>query len=267
MINNENTGGCCSGHHILKVVIGIIMAIVLVILAVYLVGLTRNSLRSYDYIGKSPDYKNIVSVEGTGKVTAKPDIASVNIGITNEGATVVAVQKLNVDKMNSIIAALKSQFKIDEKDIQTNNYSINPKYDWSQKVQRIVGYSINQSLTVKIRNFDQIGDILAKASDLGANSVNGPQFTIDDPEKYKKEAREKAVAQAKEKARVLADQVGINLGRIVNFYESTPGYPVPMYSSADYGMGGESLMKSSAPSIEAGSDEVIVNVNISYEIK
>lgn len=262
----ENNGSCCGGHHVLKVIVGIIMAIVLVILAVYLVGLTRNSLKSYDYIGKSPDYKNVVTVEGTGKVTAKPDVASVNIGIISEGITVQEVQKQNTDKMNAIISAVKNQFKIEDKDIETNNYTINPKYDWSQKVQRIVGYSINQSINVKIRDFDKVGEILAKASELGANSVNGPQFIIDDSEVYKAQAREKAIAQAKEKAKVLADQVGIDLGRIVSFNEFNPGYPTPMYESAA-GFSDQAMLKSSVPSIQAGSDEVIVNVNISYELK
>ncbi|MFA6422683.1 MAG: SIMPL domain-containing protein [Candidatus Buchananbacteria bacterium] len=265
-MTNENIG-CCNGHHVLKVIIGIIMAVVLVILAVYLVGLTRNSLRSYDYIGKSPDYKNIVTVEGTGKVTAKPDVASVNIGIISEGVTVDQVQKQNTDKMNAIVSAIKNQFKIDEKDIQTNNYTINPKYDWSDKVSKIVGYNISQSVNVKIRDFNKVGEILAKASELGANSVNGPTFVIDDPEVYKVQAREKAIAQAKEKSKVLADQVGINLGRIVNFNEFTAGgSPVPMYDSA-MGMGGGLSTKASAPDIQAGSDEVVINVSISYEIK
>ena len=268
-MNEQTNGGCCNGKHAMKAIIAIIMAVVLVILAVYLVGITRNAWRNYDYIGKSPDYKNIVTVDGTGKVTVKPDVANVNIGIISEGATVDQVQKQNTDKMNSIISAIKSQFKVEDKDIQTNNYSISPKYDWSQKVQRIVGYTISQSVDVKIRNFDQIGDILAKASDLGANSVNGPTFVIDDPEVYKAQAREKAIAQAKDKAKVLANQVGIGLGRIVNFSEgSMSNYPVAMYDSA-LGMGGgvSSAVKSSAPDIQAGSNDVVVNVSISYEIK
>ena len=252
---------------VLRIFIGVVLAIVLIILAVYLVSLVRNSMRQFDYIGKSPDYKNIVNVEGVGRVTVKPDIASVNIGIVTEGATVTAVQKQNVEKMNSIIREFKSEFKIEDKDIRTSNYSISPKYDWSQKVQRIVGYSINQSVTVKIRNFDQIGNILAKASTLGANSVSGPQFTIDDPEIYKAQAREEAVSQAKEKAKVLASQVGINLGRIVNFYESGAGYPIPVYDTAFNDMARLEKSMGASPDIQAGSDEVVVSVSISYEIK
>lgn len=266
-MENSN-GSCCHGHGPMKIVIGIIMAVVLVVLAVYLGSLARNSMRNYDYIGKSPDYKNIVSVDGIGKVTAKPDVAMVNIGIITEGNSVTQIQKDNTTKMNSITSAIKSQFKIEDKDIQTTNYSINPKYDYTSSVQKIIGYSINQSLNIKVRNFDNVGNILAKASELGANSVNGPQFVIDDSEIYKAQAREKAVAQAKEKAKVLADQVGINLGRIVSFSEGMGGnYPVPMMDSAAYGLGGGMATKSVAPDIQAGSEDIQVNVSISYEIK
>lgn len=259
---HEGKGKCLCVKHI-------VMAVLALALIVYVGALTRNALRNYDYIGKSPDYKNIVSVDGVGKVTVKPDVAVLNLGIVTEGASVATIQKQNTDKMNAIIKALKDQFRIEEKDIQTTNYNINPKYDWSDRVQRIVGYTINQSVTIKVRNFDQIGDVLAKAGELGANTVNGPQFTIDDPEVYKVQAREKAIAQAKDKANVLADQVGIKLGRIIGFSEGSSGYPVPMYDKA-YGMGGATEALSSvapSPVIAAGSEEVQINVSISYEIK
>lgn len=266
MINN-NEGGFCSGEHGMKSVVAIMVVIVLAILAAYLVLQARNAARNYDYIGKSPDYKNIISVEGTGKVTAKPDVAMVSLGIVTDGGSVSQIQKQNTDKMNSIIKSLKDQFKIADEDIQTSNYNINPKYDWSGGSQRIVGYTISQSVSVKVRDFEQIGNVLAKSSELGANSVNGPQFTIDDPEVYKAQAREEAIAKAKEKARVLADQVGISLGRIVSFSEGTAGYPIA-YDSA-YGMGGSeiSLKSAVAPDIQAGSQEVQVNVSINYEIR
>jgi uncharacterized protein YggE len=193
----------------------------------------------------------------------------VSIGIITEGLTVDQIQKENTNKMNNIIKAVKDQFKIDDKDIKTTNYSINPKYDWSNGKQRIIGYMINQNISLKVRNFDQVGNILSKASELGANSVNGPTFTIDDPEVYKAQAREKAIAQAKEKAKVLSNQVGINLGKIINFSEGYGGIPNVAYDSyMSAGLGGAMEQKAlPSPDIQAGSDEVQVNVSISYEIK
>lgn len=257
--------GCGDKCLIAKYVILGLLALALII---YVGVLTRNALRTYDYIGKSPDMINQITVTGTAKVTATPDVAVLNIGIINEGATVNLAQKGVTEKMNAIIDSLKKDFKVETKDIKTESFSVNPKYDWTDGRQRIIGYTASQSITVKARDFDKTGDILAKATELGANSVYGPTFSIDDPEKVKAEAREKAIAQAKEKAELLADQVGIKLGRIVNFYE---GGSAEMANVA-YGMGGSmdmavSSVKVAAPTIEPGSQDVQLTVSISYEIK
>ncbi|MFA5029422.1 MAG: SIMPL domain-containing protein [Patescibacteria group bacterium] len=261
---DEQKLDCChsSKCHCAKYVILGILALALI---VYVGVLTRNAWRTYDYIGKSPDIQDRITVTGTAKVSATPDVAVLYLGIVSEGATVNAAQKGVTEKMNSIIDSLKKEFKIEAKDIQTQNFSVNPKYDWSDGKQRIIGYSANQSVQVKVRDFDKTGDILAKATDLGANTVSGPNFIIDDPEKAKAEARDKAIAQAKEKASLLADQVGIKLGRIVNFYEGGNEMPNAVYSR-DMAIGlGET--KSVAPVIEPGSQDVQLTVSISYEIR
>lgn len=255
-------GGKCKCHCGKHIVLGL-LALVLII---YVGVLTRNALRTYDYIGKTPDMINQITVTGTAKISATPDVAVLNLGIVSEGATVNAAQKGVTDKMNAIVDALKNQFKIEAKDIQTENFSVNPKYDWSSGKQSIIGYTVNQSVSVKVRDFTKTGDILAKATELGANTVYGPTFSIDDPEKVKAEARDKAIAQAKSKAKLLADQVGIKLGRIVNFYEG--GSEV---ANVVYGMGGAMdsavSFKAAAPTIEPGTQDVQLTVSLSYEIK
>jgi len=269
MNNMEEQKSCCvtEGKMPCHCAKHIIMALLAVAAIVYLGVLTRNGLRSYDYIGKSPDMINQITVTGTAKISATPDVAVLNIGIVSEGASVNAAQKGVTEKMNSIINALKNDFKIEAKDIKTENFTVNPKYDWSNGRQSIIGYSVNQNVSVKVRNFDNTGNILAKATELGANNVSGPTFSIDDPEKAKAEARSKAIAQAKEKARILADQVGIKLGRLVNFYEG--GMEL---ANVAYGIGGsptlsmDSIAKA-APAIEPGSQDIQLTVNLSYEIK
>ena len=244
-----------------------LMTIVVVILGVYLVSLTRNSLKNYNYIGKSPEFKNIVTVEGSGKVTAKSDVAVINAGVLTEKTTVAQAQKENTEKMNAIIKALKNDFKIEDKDLKTSQYSIYPRYDWSDGSQRIIGYSVSQSVEIKVRDFDKIGSLLAKAAELGTNSLSGPTFTIDDPEVYKAEAREKAIAQAKDKAKILADQVGIKLGPIVNFSENFGSIPPIYRTDLALGLGGGAEKSLPAPDIQVGSEEVSVSVSISYEIR
>ncbi|MEI6627463.1 MAG: SIMPL domain-containing protein, partial [bacterium] len=211
--------GCAIGHK----VAGAFAILVLVVLGFYLLGLARNSFKSYDFIGKTPDYKNQIAFNGTGKVSATPDVAVINIGVISEKSTVTEAQKDNNTKMNKIMDTVKSQFKVEAKDIKTDNYSIQPRYDWSNNQSKIIGYTVSQNVEVKVRNFDNIGDILTNAGSLGANSVNGPQFTIDDPTELKVQARNLAIKQAKDKANELAKQLGVKLGSVVSFTEGS-GY-------------------------------------------
>lgn len=249
-----------------KKIVLFILTFVLVILAVYLAALSRNALKSYYYIGKSPEFQDRVTIIGEGRATAVPDVAVINVGVLADRATVAQAQKESTGKINNIVSSLKD-FKIDEKDIKTAGYQVSPKYNWSDGNQRIIGYIVSQSVEVKLRDFDKIGSVLAKATELGANQVSGPSFTIDDPEKYRVEAREKAIVQAREKAETLAKQVGINLGSIVGFSESD-GSNYPVYGSdAAYGIGGSMEKSLPAPDIQAGSQEVNVIVTISYEIR
>ena len=99
----------------------------------------------------------------------------------------------------------------------------------------------------------------------GANNISGLNFTVDDPEKLQAEARAKAIKDTKEKADELEDQLGVNLGKIVNLYENTGGFPTPYYMEAkDFGQGG---VGGAIPEIPVGENEIVVNVTITYQIK
>ena len=119
-------------------------------------------------------------------------------------------------------------------------------------------------MQVKIRDFDKINNILDKAVAAGANTVGGLQFTIDDTEKAKSEARNKAIAQAKEKAESIASSSGLRIVRLSNISESS--YPTP--GPITYGLGGASYdVKESAPSVQTGQLEFDVTVTLTYEIR
>ena len=267
MGNSTDKMNCCAKGSFCHCLKHTILAILAIFLIVYVGFLARNAWRSYDYIGKTPDVVDRITVTGEGKITATPDVAIISLGIISEAATVNAATKDNTAKMNQIINTVKNQFKIDPKDIQTSAYNVSPKYDWSNNIQRIVGYTVSQNISVKVRDFDKIGDILAQATALGANSVSGPQFTIDDLEKFKAQARVLAIAQAKDKAKTLADQVGIKLGRIISFIEGGSNSIVPMYGYAAAGLGEAKDRAVPSPIIESGSQDVVVDVSIGYEIR
>jgi uncharacterized protein YggE len=166
--------------------------------------------------------------------------------------------------MNKVINFLKDS-GIDEKDIKTTNYNLYPQYTYeNNKIPQIMGYQINQTLNIKIRNLDKIGTILEGGVSTGINQVNSLYFGVENDEQLKEEARKMAIDDAKKKAEVLASQLGVRLIKITGFSDNTVGYPVPMYDAyKGYGVGGGG----GTPDIQTGQNEITVNVTITYKIK
>src|SRR3989344_1456639 len=171
-------------------------------------------------------------VTGEGKVTVKPDVASVTVGIQATGSTVKTVQEQINSVINKVSDAVK-KLGVDAKDIQTTNYSINPTYDYSGGNQKITGYSASTNLLIKVKQIDKINQVIDAATQNGANQVSGISFDVLDKTKIENEARAKAVVEAKEKAQNAAKIAGFKLGKIINYSENMDGYPVPMMRSLD----------------------------------
>lgn len=216
----------------------------------------------YEY-SKNIQPQRTFSVSAEGKEFAIPNIAELRIGLITEGKNLIEVQKENTKKFNNVINFLKEQ-DIDEKDIKTENYSIIPKYKYD-KVTEIIGYTVSQTLTVKVRNLNKIGKILSGAVENGANNVYGPNFTIEDEKIYLDKAREKAIKEAKEKAERIAKVAGFKLGEIVyiseSSYSSTPVFLKGME------MGGADFSISPSISIEPGSQEIKTTITLTFKIK
>jgi uncharacterized protein YggE len=217
----------------------------------------------YEYSKSRPEVRTF-SVSGEGKEVVVPNIAEIRIGVISEGKDLKLLQKENSEKMNRIINFLKEN-GIDEKDVQTENYSVTPKYDYLKPPYRIVGYSISQDLKVKVRDLSKIGEILSQAVNYGANNVSGPNFTVDDKEVYLEKAREKAIRNAKEKAEKIAKAAGFKLGKIININEISPYEIYPL--SFEKGIQAPTESGVFYPQIEPGSREIKVQVNIIFEIK
>ncbi len=233
------------------------------LLIIFLAAATYTKILEGRYAGQSSQYKNTIYVSGEGKVFAKPDVGQVSLSVISDALTVALAQKDNVDKMNKIIKTME-EAGVKEEDLKTTNYNVSPRYQYSAGRSTIIGYEVAQTLEVKIRDLEKVGDILDKATGAGANQVGSLSFTIDDPEKLNSEARQKAIDNAKTKARDLAKSLGVSLGKVVSFSESTGGLPDSRYSSAKeaLGMGGGGV----APDIQTGQNEINSNVSISYEI-
>lgn len=207
-----------------------------------------------------------ITVTGEGKVSVAPDIAQVSFGVdTGKQPTASAAMKILSNKMNAIFDAVQKA-GIDKKDISTQNLSLNPVYDWQNGTQTVLGFQATESLQAKVRDMDKTSDVVTAATVAGANQVGGVNFTVDDPTKAQADARQKAIDQAKQKATVLAQQLGVRLGAIKQFSEGGGTMPPIMYErSAVMGMGGGADTKSIP--LPSGQQDVTVDVSITYELE
>ena len=254
---------------------------VLALLGLFLAAQSVAAVKSWRYIGAGLNATNTITVSGYGEAFGVPDLATFTFTVSSQKLTVAAAQEDATKKINAITAYLKDA-GVAEKDIQTSGYSVYPQYEYSQAVcpagvvseayycppskQTLKGYEVRQTTTVKVRDTAKAGELLTAVGGKGATEVSGLTFTFDDPDKVETEARDKAIADAKDKAEKLADALGVRLVRVASFNESG-NYPIYYRSDMAYGMGGAEAAKAPAPEISVGENKVSSNVTITYEIR
>lgn len=243
----------------------------IVLLTLFMLFKTYAELRRIPYAGRDPMISmNQISVSGKGKVLAKPDIATFTFTIREEAPVITQAQQKVTKKETSVLDFLKKS-GIAEGDIQTTNYYIYPRYIYRPVTETsivkddrtLAGYEVSEMMTVKLRDVNQSGKILAGLGEIGVSDVSSLTFTVDEPDELIAKAREEAIAEAKEKAKELAKQLGVKLVRIVSFNETgIPGMPIPftMYERGFGGGGG-------VPSVPTGQNEITSEVTITYEIR
>ncbi|MDA0376413.1 MAG: SIMPL domain-containing protein [bacterium] len=211
-----------------------------------------------------------ISIQGSGKVSAVPDIATLDFGVqTGRQKTADGAMKMLTEKMESVMGALE-KVGVEKKDIRTQYLNLNPAYDWNDGKRVDQGFEATQSLVVKVRDLDKISSVLDVAVKAGANQAGSVGFTIDDPEVLKEQARAEAIEDAQMKAMKLAADLGVRLGAMQGFWEEM-GYggpqPMMMRSEASMDAKGGGYGGGASPPIPAGEQEIVVNVNITYKIK
>lgn len=253
--------------------------IALGLLGLFLFVLTISTLKEIRFIGSGVSATNTITVSGEGEVFAVPDTATFSVTVQEEAKEVADAQDEATAKSNAIVAYLKQQ-GIEEKDIRTTDYSVYPQYDYTRGActvdycepgkQVLRGFQVSQTLTIKVRDTEQAGDLLSGVGSKGASQVSGLSFTIDDEDTLQAEARGKAIEDARTKAAELAKQLNVSLVRIVGFYENEGGY----YPLA-YGKGGvamdmavsEAAVRAPTPEIPTGENKITSNVSVTYEIR
>lgn len=246
------------------------------IVAVLYVGMKFvNETKKFTTGGQDISQVSTIDVSGTGTAFAVPDVASESFTVQQKSATVHDAQTTVTEKVKNAVNFLKTS-GIAEKDIQTTNYSAYPEYTYptpcSDKgclsvntTPRLVGYTVTETITVKIRDTSKTGAVVDGLGALGVTGLSGPDFAVDNPDAINAQARKLAIENAEQKAKVLAHDLGVSIVRVVRFSENQGGgYPMPMYAKTDMATGSAAPETSVVP---AGQSKYVSNVTVTYEIQ
>lgn len=252
-----------------------IVCVLVILGSVYLAAKIVTEIKSYSFIGGGAPASSIVSFEGKGEVSAAPDIATISFTLRETQKELRNAQDKVTTKEKAALAFLDTQ-KIDQKDIKTESYSSYPKYDYGtpcyggvgipcrQDVPKLLGYEVSEHISVKIRDLAKPGEIVKGLGTAGVSEISGPNFSIENEDQLKAQARKIAIDDARVKAKVLAKDLGVSLVRIVNFSENG-NYPM-MYASKGVTMM-DSATSAPAPELPTGENKITSNVTITYEIR
>lgn len=204
-----------------------------------------------------------LDIDATGEVTRVPDLAIITAGVTTRSATATAAMQETAAKMARVRSALEAA-GIADRDIQTSNVSLNPEYRYADnQPPQLTGYNATNQLTVRFRDLAQTGKILDALVREGANQIDGPNLTIDQPEQALDEARAKAVAAGRARADLYARSLGLRVVRIVSVSESQQNVPIqPLMRMA---------VAAAAPptptNIEPGEQKLQVTLSMTFELQ
>ncbi len=247
-----------------------------ILLGLFLLVVSIKEIKEISYVGRDVPAMNTISVNGKGEQFQAPDIATFSFGVTENAKTVDVAQTAATTKVNAALKALKDN-GIDEKDIKTTSYNINPHYEYVQTAcvagncqggrQVLTGYDVSQNIEVKVRDLTKAGSLFTTVGNLGVQNVNSLAFSIDKIEDVRAKARAEAITDAQEKAKVLAKQLGVRIVRISSFYDSGDVQPYYGYAKGGMEMMNASVAPQATPSIPSGEQKVTSQVTITYEIR
>jgi uncharacterized protein YggE len=232
--------------------------------AVALLGLAAAACTPETTVTVNDSGQSGIAVTGTGSVTVVPDIGVLNIGVEVTADTVAEARAGAAEAMEAIQGSLRAS-GVEDRDIATQFFNIFPQYRFrDEEAPRITGFTVNNRVTVKVRDIDRLSETLDEAIDAGGDAVrvNNVSFAVDEPEQYLEEARAKAVADGRQRAEQLATLAGVELGAPISINESRGGGPVPFpeFARADSALGGST-------SIQPGENEITLSVSVLYEVR
>lgn len=203
-----------------------------------------------------------LNLSAYGEVRARPDQATISLGVTTEAPTAAEAMRLNAVKMNQVIAALKKG-GIADRDIQTSGLSLNPQYVYQENLPpRLTGYQASNTVTIVVRDLARLGQAVDAAVTSGATNVGGVAFGMQDPSGAEDAARLEAAKNLQARAELYAKAMGYRVARLVVFSEGggySPPPPMPMMAMAR-------MEKADSTPVEAGELRVRIDVTATFEL-
>ena len=212
----------------------------------------------------SDESQRTITVNGQGKASAPPDMATIETGVVTHGVTAIEALSENNQIMGRIMDILTGH-KIPEKDIQTSILNVAPEYKQDERGRvedKIIGYSVRNQVQVRVRNLNDLGQVIDALVRAGSNQVSGISFGIDDPAKVINQARMKAIADARSRAELYARSAGVSVGKILAINEQSIEWPRAQGAYRTYNL--EAV--SSVP-VATGEQEYNVTIQMIFTIE
>ncbi len=251
--------------------------ITLSLLALFLFSKTISEIKGWALIGKDIAPQTTITVSGKGDVVVKPDMATFSFSITEESLVVGDAQD-KVAKSEKEVLSFLEKAGVAKDDIKVSGYNIYPRYEYRTAAtsalypypqpggkQILAAYVVAESVEVKVRKTADAGKIIGSMGELGVTNISSLTFSVDKEEDVIAQAREKAIDDARAKAKRLAKDLGVSLVRVVSFSENG-NFPVPIYYGKTASMGMANA-EASTPELPSGTNKITSQVSITYEIR
>jgi uncharacterized protein YggE len=202
-----------------------------------------------------------LTVVGSGKVSARPDMAQVQVGVVTEAPSAAKALKDNNATMARLFSTLDAR-GIARKDVQTSGFGVAPQYKrgpHGEQLPQVVGYRVSNAVRIKVRKLDALGQVLDEVVQQGANQVQGVSFSVAEPTPLLDEARRQAMAEARRKAELYAKEAGVEVGRVLLIQEQTPHLPRPLAA-------GFARAEAAGVPIAEGEQDFGASITVTYAI-
>jgi len=210
--------------------------------------------------------EKIIQVIGEGKVQIEPDEVVLRFGIETANKNLRAAKDENVIRTKRLLQSLKKH-KIPDKKIKTSRIQINPRYRYDRGKRNFQEYSVRKDWTVTLTDLSKYGKVLNTVLEAGVEYVSGGQFQSSKSEDLKKQARKKAVYNAKKKAQEMAGYLGKSIGEPVYIEEIHSQTPIYRPYAAAAALEARSPGSVQEDVLSPGEITVKASVKVHFELK